>query len=105
MKKVLATLLALSLPAVVLADDNRGFYVQGELGYARVKIHSDEDAQSAKGFSPRLSAGYDLVISVWLQTTPTIRVRAVTKMMVPAAEKIGNTNSTASAYPLFMISI
>jgi hypothetical protein len=59
MKKVLATLLALSLPAVVLADDNRGFYVQGELGYARVKIHSDEDAQSAKGFSPRLSAGYD----------------------------------------------
>ena len=60
MKKTLAALLALSLSAAALADDNRGFYVQGDLGYARVKAHEDEyGSLSAKGFSPRLSAGYD----------------------------------------------
>ena len=59
MKKFLATLLVLSLPAAALADDNRGFYVQGDLGYARVKVNDDGDSLSAKGFSPRLSAGYD----------------------------------------------
>ncbi|OAM28416.1 MULTISPECIES: opacity family porin [Eikenella] len=59
MKKVLATLLVLSLPAVALADDNRGFYVQADLGHARVKLHDSEEALSAKGFSPRLSVGYD----------------------------------------------
>ena len=37
MKKVLATLVALSLPAVALADDNRGFYVQGDLGHSTIK--------------------------------------------------------------------
>ena len=59
MKKVLATLVALSLPAVVLADDNRGFYVQGDLGHSTIKTKDDGGKGSAKGFSPRLSAGYD----------------------------------------------
>ena len=59
-KKTLAALLALSLSAAALADDNRGFYVQGDLGYAHFKAHDDEDGSlSIKGFSPRLSAGYD----------------------------------------------
>ena len=59
MKKVLATLVALSLPAVVLADDNRGFYVQGDLGHSTLKTSDEGGKVSSKGFSPRLSAGYD----------------------------------------------
>ena len=59
MKKVLATLVALSLPAVALADDNRGFYVQGDLGHSTIKTKDDGGKGSAKGFSPRLSGGYD----------------------------------------------
>ena len=59
MKKVLATLVALSLPAVALADDNRGFYVQGDLGHSTLKAKTGEDKGKVKGFSPRLSAGYD----------------------------------------------
>ena len=59
MKKILATLVALSLPAVALADDNRGFYVQGDLGHSTIKTKDDGGKGSAKGFSPRLSAGYD----------------------------------------------
>ena len=59
MKKVLATLVALSLPAIVLADDNRGFYVQGDLGHSTLKTNDEGGKTSSKGFSPRLSAGYD----------------------------------------------
>lgn len=59
MKKVLATLLALALPAAALADDNRGFYVQGDLGHASVKGEVYDDSATAKGFSPRVSFGYD----------------------------------------------
>ena len=59
MKKVLATLVALSLPAVVLADDNRSFYVQGDLGHSTLKTSDEGGKVSSKGFSPRLSAGYD----------------------------------------------
>ena len=59
MKKVLATLVALSLPAVALADDNRGFYVQGDLGHSTLKTSDEGGKVSSKGFSPRLSAGYD----------------------------------------------
>ena len=59
MKKVLATLVALSLPAVVLADDNRGFYVQGDLSHSTLKTSDEGGKVSSKGFSPRLSAGYD----------------------------------------------
>lgn len=59
MKKVLATLVALSLPAVVLADDNRGFYVQGDVGHSTLKTSDEGGKVSSKGFSPRLSAGYD----------------------------------------------
>ena len=59
MKKVLATLVALSLPAVALADDNRGFYVQGDVGHSTLKTNDEGGKTSSKGFSPRLSAGYD----------------------------------------------
>ena len=59
MKKVLATLVALSRPAVVLADDNRGFYVQVDLGHSTLKTSDEGGKVSSKGFSPRLSAGYD----------------------------------------------
>lgn len=59
MKKVLATLVALSLSAVVLADDNRGFYVQGDVGHSTLKTNDEGGKTSSKGFSPRLSAGYD----------------------------------------------
>ncbi|WP_308031292.1 opacity family porin [Neisseria cinerea] len=59
MKKVLATLVALSLPAIALADDNRGFYVQGDVGHSTLKTSDEGGKVSSKGFSPRLSAGYD----------------------------------------------
>ena len=59
MKKILATLVALSLPAVALADDNRGFYVQGDVGHSALKTNDEGGKTSSKGFSPRLSAGYD----------------------------------------------
>ncbi|MFQ3070853.1 opacity family porin [Neisseria polysaccharea] len=59
MKKVLITLVALSLPAVALADDNRGFYVQGDVGHSTLKTNDEGGKTSSKGFSPRLSAGYD----------------------------------------------
>ena len=59
MKKILATLVALSLPAVALADDNRGFYVQGDVGHSTLKTSDEGGKTSSKGFSPRLSAGYD----------------------------------------------
>ena len=59
MKKVLATLVALSLPAIALADDNRGFYVQGDVGHSTLKTSDEGGKTSSKGFSPRLSAGYD----------------------------------------------
>ncbi|HFC8510028.1 TPA: opacity family porin [Neisseria subflava] len=54
MKKVLVTLIALSLPTFALADATKGFYVQADAGHATVK----GDA-SVKGFSPRITAGYD----------------------------------------------
>ena len=59
MKKVLATLVALSLPAVALADEHRGFYIQGDAGHASVKGKAYGESVTAKGFSPRLSGGYD----------------------------------------------
>lgn len=59
MKKVLMALAVLSLPAVALADDSRGFYVQIDAGHAKVKAKYDGGSDSIGGFSPRLSAGYD----------------------------------------------
>lgn len=63
MKKVLVTLIALSLPTFALADATKGFYVQADAGYSTVKIKDnsgeEEFSDKAKGFSPRLSAGYD----------------------------------------------
>lgn len=59
MKKILATLVALSLPAVALADEHRGFYIQGDVGHTSVKGKIYDESKTAKSFSPRLSAGYD----------------------------------------------
>ena len=42
-----------------MADDNQGFYIQGDLGHASVKGKVYGESATAKGFSPRLSAGYD----------------------------------------------
>ena len=52
MKKVLATLVALSLPAVALADEHRGFYIQGDAGHASVKGKAYGESVTAKGFKP-----------------------------------------------------
>lgn len=59
MKKVLVTLIALSLPTFALADATKGFYVQADAGHATVKARNDDASGSVKGFSPRISAGYD----------------------------------------------
>lgn len=59
MKKILTTLIALAIPAAALADDSKGFYIQGDAGYAVVKDKFQGASGDAKGFSPRLSAGYD----------------------------------------------
>ncbi len=59
MKKVLVTLIALSLPTFALADATKGFYVQADAGHATVKGKYDDVSESVKGFSPRISAGYD----------------------------------------------
>ena len=59
MKKILATLVVLSLPTVALADEHRGFYIQGDAGHASVKGKAYGESVTAKGFSPRLSGGYD----------------------------------------------
>ena len=47
------------LPAVALADEHRGFYIQGDVGHTSVKGKIYDESETAKGFSPRLSAGYD----------------------------------------------
>ena len=59
MKKVLTALVALSISTVALADDSRGFYIQGDVGHSTLKTNDEGGKTSAKGFSPRLSAGYD----------------------------------------------
>ena len=59
MKKILTTLIALSISTVALADDSRGFYIQGDLGHSTLKTNDEGGKTSSKGFSPRLSAGYD----------------------------------------------
>ena len=59
MKKVLVTLIALSLPTFALADATKGFYVQADAGHATVKVKNNDESGSVKGFSPRISAGYD----------------------------------------------
>ena len=58
MKKVLTALVALSVSTVALADDSRGFYVQGDVGHSTVKAKTGEDSGKVKGFSPRLAADY-----------------------------------------------
>lgn len=59
MKKVMVTLIALSLPTFALADATKGFYVQADAGHATVKQKANNASGSVKGFSPRISAGYD----------------------------------------------
>lgn len=54
MKKALATLIALALPAAALAEGASGFYVQADAAHAK----ASSSLGSAKGFSPRISAGY-----------------------------------------------
>ena len=54
MKKILATLVALSLPAVALADEHRGFYIQGDASSS-----TNYDAK-AKFQSFGVSAIYDI---------------------------------------------
>lgn len=58
MKKLLAFALATGLSAAAVAG-NPGFYVQGDVGYAGVHAKDEGGKFKAKGFSPRLSAGYD----------------------------------------------
>ncbi|MDG6882185.1 Opacity protein and related surface antigens [Phocoenobacter uteri] len=53
-KALLVTTLSLIFATSAMAQNN--FYVQGDLGYAKVTDGKDP----IKGFSPRLSAGYDL---------------------------------------------
>ncbi|MCI4052386.1 outer membrane beta-barrel protein NspA, partial [Klebsiella pneumoniae] len=54
MKKALATLIALAIPAAALAEGASGFYVQADAAHAK----ASSSLGSAKGFSPRISAGY-----------------------------------------------
>ena len=53
-----AVLLAAVLPAAALAA-GQGFYVQGDVGHASVKAKTGSESVSIKGFSPRVSVGYD----------------------------------------------
>ena len=63
MKKVLVTLIALSLPTFALADATKGFYVQADAGHSTISLKDKDDGETFtiknKGFTPRLSAGYD----------------------------------------------
>ena len=63
MKKILATLIALSLPTFALADATKGFYVQADAGHSTISLKDNDDGETFtiknKGFTPRLSAGYD----------------------------------------------
>lgn len=54
MKKALAALIALAIPAAALAEGASGFYVQADAAHAK----ASSSLGSAKGFSPRISAGY-----------------------------------------------
>ena len=74
MKKVLATLVALSLSAVVLADDNRGFYVQGDVGHSTLKTNDEGGKTSAKASARACLPDMILAISVSLPITPTIKL-------------------------------
>lgn len=62
---------ALALPAAALADEVKGFYVQGDVGLAHLKVDDGtpyrvrdtfknvRDSYKESGFMPRISAGYD----------------------------------------------
>ena len=58
MKKVLVLVLSAGLSAAAFAG-SPGFYVQGDVGYAGVHAKEDGEKLSEKGFSPRISGGYD----------------------------------------------
>ena len=103
MKKVLATLVALSLPAVVLADDNRGFYVQGDLGYSTLKTSDEGGKVSSKGSVRACLPDMISAISVSLPITPTIKL-GKTMNRVRLTHLTQKSNSKASAFPPFMIS-
>ena len=40
MKKILVTLIALSLPTFALADATKGFYVQADAGHSTISLSS-----------------------------------------------------------------
>ncbi|CWN48961.1 outer membrane protein [Neisseria meningitidis] len=91
MKKALATLIALAIPAAALAEGASGFYVQADAAHAK----ASSSLGSAKGFSPRISAGYrinDLRFAVDTRATKTIKPHPPI------------SNFTASARPPFMTS-
>ncbi|HFC8543542.1 opacity family porin [Neisseria weaveri] len=56
-KKALMASVALLLSGTALAAP--GVYVQGDLGYSKVRVSSGGESVSENGFSPRLSVGYD----------------------------------------------
>lgn len=93
MKKALAALIALALPAAALAEGASGFYVQADAAHAK----ASSSLGSAKGFSPRISAGYrinDLRFAV----DYTRYKKTINKPHPPIS------NFTASARPSFTTS-
>ncbi|MCF7530488.1 opacity family porin [Neisseria lisongii] len=59
-QKIFAAALAIALPAAALAQSTPGFYVQGDVGHATLTgKFEDGGKDKIKGFSPRISAGYD----------------------------------------------
>ncbi|MCF7521209.1 opacity family porin [Neisseria sp. ZJ106] len=59
-QKIFAAALAIALPAAALAQSTPGFYVQGDVGHATLngKVANGVN-NKVKGFSPRVSVGYD----------------------------------------------
>ena len=98
MKKVLVTLIALSLPTFSLADATKGFYVQADAGHATVKQKANNASGSVKGFSPRISAGYDF--GDFRVAPLTIPIISLKKSILP--HSMLKVNTTVPAFLLFM---
>ncbi len=103
MKKILATLVALSLPAIVLADDNRGFYVQGDVATQPLKPAMKVARSVAKASARACLPDMISEISVSLPITPTIKL-GKTMNRIRLTHLTQKSNSKASAFPPFMIS-
>ena len=94
MKKVLVTLIALSLPAFALADETKGFYVQADAGHATVKL----GGASIKALALVFLQATISAISVLL---PTIRIINLQRLMY--LRYMLRLNITVPVYLLFMI--